>query len=50
MDISLYFDPVSEEVFEFSPPTNHECISEVIKAQQNQREGTNLGPDDEKRL
>jgi arginase family enzyme len=30
MDISLYFDPVSPEVFEFSPPTGHASISEVI--------------------
>ncbi|RLD69533.1 MAG: arginase, partial [Bacteroidetes bacterium] len=36
MDISLYFDPVSPEVFEFSSPTGHKCISEVIKAHKEE--------------
>ena len=36
MDISLYFDPVSPEVFEFSSPTGHKRISEVIKAHKTE--------------
>ena len=35
MDISLYFDPVSPEVFEFSSPTDHERIFDVIKAHKS---------------
>ena len=36
MDISLYFDPVSPEVFEFSTATDHECIFDVIKAHKSE--------------
>lgn len=36
MDISLYFDPVSPEIFEFSTPTDHERIFDVIKAYKSE--------------